>query len=254
MPAALDDQPTLDRALVAAAALAIAALAWLRLADDARAMSGGMTCCAMTAAGRWSLGDASALFVMWTVMMIGMMTPTVLPTLLLFVGLQRRRKDSGRPFVPAMIFLGGYLASWTAFSLAAAVAQEFLHASSLLSPMMESSSPRLSGAMLVAAGIFQWLPAKEACLAHCRTPLAFLMTEWREGRSGAFVMGARHGAYCVGCCWALMGLLFVAGVMNLAWVAALTLFVLGEKMLPIGRGFARVIGAVSIVGGIAALL
>jgi predicted metal-binding membrane protein len=130
------------------------------------------------------------------------------------------------------------------------MAQWGLQRAALLSPSAASASPLFGGTVLVAAGVFQWTPLKQACLTQCRSPLSFLMTEWREGKWGALVMGVKHGWYCVGCCWALMALLFVAGVMNLLWMAAITAFVLAEKLLPKGELLARVSGVVLIAAGI----
>ncbi|TMP98954.1 MAG: DUF2182 domain-containing protein, partial [Verrucomicrobia bacterium] len=152
--------------------------------------------------------------------------------------------------VPTGIFLLGYLAVWAVFSALAAVAQWILHSTALLSPMMVSTSPILGGALLVAAGVFQWTPLKNACLTHCRSPLSFLMTGWREGKLGAFVMGLKHGAYCAGCCWFLMALLFVAGVMNIWWVAIIAVFVLLEKVVPRGLFVGKVTGVFLAVWGV----
>jgi predicted metal-binding membrane protein len=168
-----------------------------------------------------------------------------------FSQVNRGRKAANRPFVPVTVFLLGYLAVWTAFSAIATFAQWGLHKAALLSPAMAATSPVLNGGLLIAAGIFQWTPLKLACLKGCRSPLSFLMSEWREGASGAFVMGLRHGTYCVGCCWVLMALLFVAGVMNLLWVAVIALFVMAEKMLPKGELIARVSGVALILAGVA---
>jgi len=141
----------------------------------------------------------------------------------------------------------GYLAIWTLFSLAATGAQWALDRAALLSPMMVASSPWLGALLLAAAGAYQLTPAKEACLRHCRAPAHFIAAHWRPGVAGAFRMGAIHGVFCLGCCWALMGLLFFGGVMNLLWIAAITLFVLGEKLLPAGRRTARWSGAAMIL-------
>ena len=152
--------------------------------------------------------------------------------------------------MPTGVFLLGYLAVWIVFSAVAAVAQWSLHATALLSPMMVSTSPLLGGALLVAAGVFQWTPLKNVCLTHCRSPLSFLMTDWRDGKLGAFAMGIKHGAFCAGCCWVLMLLLFVAGVMNVLWIAALTALVLLEKIAPRGLWMGRVAGLALIAWGI----
>ena len=176
-----------------------------------------------------------------------------MPVILTFASVNRRRLAQQRPFVPTAIFLCGYVVVWTGFSVLAALIQWGLHAAALLSPMMVGTSPILGGLLLVVAGVFQWTPLKNACLRHCRSPLGFLMTDWREGRSGAFIMGLRHGSYCTGCCWLLMALLFVAGVMNLLWVATITVFVLVEKALPRGDVVGRVAGGVLVIAGLALL-
>jgi predicted metal-binding membrane protein len=205
---------------------------------------------AMPAMYAWSWVEVGALVVMWAVMMVGMMTPAAAPMILMFATIHRRRTTEGRPAVPTAIFVLGYLAVWTIYSVVAAVAQAGLHAAALLSPAMAATSPLLAGGLLVAAGVFQWTPLKRACLAACRSPLSFLMTDWREGRAGAFVMGFRHGLYCLGCCWALMALLFVAGVMNLLWVATIAVAVLVEKVVPRGDLVGRLAGVVLVAAGV----
>jgi predicted metal-binding membrane protein len=190
------------------------------------------------------------LFVMWRVMMVAMMVPSATPMILTFLNVNRRRELTGRPLVPVGIFVSGYLVVWTAFSAVAALAQWGLHKAALLSPSMTAPNRVLSGGLLLAAGIFQWTPFKRACLSGCRSPLSFLMSEWRDGRAGAFVMGLRHGAYCLGCCWMLMALLFVTGVMNLLWVAVIALFVMAEKVLPRGELLGRLAGAALVTAGV----
>jgi predicted metal-binding membrane protein len=146
--------------------------------------------------------------------------------------------------------VSGYLVAWTAFSGVAALAQAALHAAALMSSAMVSQSAMLAGGIFIVAGAYQWMPLKNACLAHCRSPLHFLAREWREGAAGGFLMGLRHGLFCVGCCWALMTLLFAAGVMNLLWVAAITAFVLVEKLLPPGRLVGRIAGTLLMCWGV----
>ena len=148
------------------------------------------------------------------------------------------------------MFSLGYLTSWAAFSLVATLAQWALHSAALLSPMERTTSSVLEGVLLLAAGVFQWTPLKHACLSRCRTPLGFLLNEWREGARGAFIMGIRHGTFCVGCCWLLMALLFVTGVMNLLWVAIIAAFVLIEKVLPVDKWVSLASGSVLIVSGV----
>jgi predicted metal-binding membrane protein len=202
----------------------------------------------------WAPLDVVLLFVMWTVMMIAMMVPAATPMVLTFAAVQRRRREQDRATVPTVVFLLGYAVVWTAYAAAAALAQWGLHEADLLSAAMASTSGRLGGALLLVAGVFQWTPLKQVCLSKCRSPLSFVMTEWREGRAGAFVMGVRHGAYCVACCWALMALLFVAGVMNLWWVAGLAVFVFAERVLPGGPAVGRIAGALLLLAGVAILV
>lgn len=198
--------------------------------------------------GPWGPSAVAAVGSMWIVMMVAMMTPSAAPTVLAFAGLERRRTGRERsPWWRTAAFLAGYLLVWVGFSVVAAVAQWGLRTAALLAPGMRAASPWLGAALLLVAGVYQLSPAKAACLRHCRTPVGFLLSEWRDGPGGPLVMGVRHGAYCTGCCWALMGLLFVAGVMNAVWCAALAALVLAEKALPGGRWLARAAG-VGLVG------
>jgi predicted metal-binding membrane protein len=194
------------------------------------------------------------MFLMWAVMMVAMMVPTAAPMILIFANVNRKRQEQERPYVPTAVFLSGYLLVWTGFSVLATLAQWGLHEAALLSPMMVSTSSILGGILLLAAGIFQWTPLKYACLKHCRSPLSFLMTDWREGYRGALIMGLKHGSYCTGCCWFLMALLFVAGVMNLLWVATITAFVLVEKAVPRGDLVGRIAGVALCIAGLIMLV
>jgi len=239
----------LDRALILAALVGVTTLSWTYLVWDARRMTAGVCEMCMPLAHAWTARELAMVFAMWTIMMAGMMTPTVAPAVLLFAALNRQRRADRRPFVPTIAFLGGYLLVWTAFSLGITVAQALLHRAALLSPAMVSRSPSLGGALLVAAGLFQLLPLKNVCLRHCRSPLGTVITGWREGIGGAVRMGAGHGLHCVACCWLLMALLFVAGVMNLLWVGAVTAFVLIEKVLP-GPWPSRVAGIALVAAGV----
>ena len=198
---------------------------------------------------RWTMADGFFTFVMWAVMMVGMMTGTAAPMLLLFAGAQAGQRQRRVPLA-VLAFGLAYVTVWVGFSACAALAQWALHETAMLSPAMAAASPRLAGAILIVAGVYQLTPFKGMCLTRCRSPLGFLMTNWRPGIPGAFQMGLRHGAYCLGCCWALMGVLFVVGVMNLVWVAALTVFVLIEKIGPAGTVVARLAGAVMVVFGV----
>ncbi len=236
-----------ERLLLAAGLALLTLLAWayiVGLRRDMDAMTSAMAMPAMAPMWTlWGVGEFLLTFAMWAVMMVAMMVPSAAPMILLFATVHRRQRAEGHTAVPTAVFLLGYLAVWTAFSLAATLAQWGLQTAALLSPMMVATSPLLGGALLMAAGAFQWTPLKHACLAKCRSPLGFLLTEWREGARGAFVMGLRHGAYCTGCCWALMALLFVGGVMNLLWVAAIAAFVLLEKVAPAGGVVGKAAGS-----------
>jgi predicted metal-binding membrane protein len=209
---------------------------------------------AMPSLMQWSALDFVFMLVMWAVMMFAMMLPSVTPTVMIFGRVRERREAAGRPFVPTGAFVSGYLLAWVGFSLLATAANWGLHAAGWLSSMMGQVAPLAGGALLVAAGVFQSTPLKNACLDHCRSPMGFLMQHWREGTWGAAVMGLHHGTYCLGCCWLLMALLFVLGVMNLPWVAVLTIVVLAEKTLPGGQAISRGLGIILIVWGIWLLL
>lgn len=236
-----------DRWIVASGLCVIAGLSWIYTIYLAWRMGGMDMSMAMPQALAWDAVEALMMFVMWVVMMIAMMTPTAAPMILLFAAINRKRKERDAPYVPTAIFVTGYLLTWAAFSAVATAAQWGLHQAALLSPMMMSTSAWLGGGLLIIAGVFQWLPLKDACLRHCRSPLSFLTNEWVEGANGALVMGLKHGAYCTGCCWALMALLFVGGVMNLLWIAGLTIFVLLEKVTPGGARIGRAAG-LTLVG------
>ena len=199
---------------------------------------------------QWSVANAVAIWVMWAVMMAAMMLPSALPMILTFVDLSARSGDRarGRGFVAA------YLVVWFAFSVAAVLLQWMLQRAGWVDPMIVSRSAALTGALLLIAGVYQFTPLKRMCLSRCRTPIGFLLGEWRPGAAGAFRMGLRHGLFCVGCCWALMALLFVGGVMNLAWVAALAVAVALEKMVPRGERLATVLGLALIAAGVYRLL
>jgi predicted metal-binding membrane protein len=253
-----------DRVIVLAALAVLTALAWadlVWLADD-MAMGGmDMTGFRMIPAGQglmmptsepWKPIEFGYVLAMWVVMMIGMMTPSVAPMILIYARVGRQAATQGKPFAPSGWFAGGYLAAWTAFSLAATSAQWALERLALLTPMMESASRILGAIVLIAAGIYQWTPLKDACLSYCRSPLLFIQQHggFRRDASGALGLGLRHGLYCIGCCWALMALLFIGGVMNLLWIAVLAILVLAEKAVPYGRLVARLAGIAFIAGGV----
>jgi predicted metal-binding membrane protein len=197
----------------------------------------------------WTPGYAVLMFFMWWIMMMAMMLPSAAPMVLVFAMVNRKQREKGAPYVPTAIFAAGYVLVWGAFSLAAVAAQWGLEQSGLLSSMMASTSVTLGAGLLVAAGIYQLTPLKHACLRHCRSPIFFITHHWRPGDLGALRMGVEHGAFCTGCCWFLMALLFYGGIMNLFWIIGLAVFVLLEKTIPAGHWLAGITGALLIAWG-----
>jgi predicted metal-binding membrane protein len=202
----------------------------------------------------WTPGYVAVVLAMWAVMMAAMMLPSAAPMILLYGTIARRKLERGNVVPGTGVFSFGYLAVWAAFTVAAVALQFALEHAALLSPMMLVTSRVLAGLVLVGAGVYQWTPLKQACLRRCRSPLEFIMTEWREGTRGALMMGMRHGAFCVGCCWMLMLLLFIGGVMNLAWIAGIALFVLVEKLAPAGHWIGRAAGVALVIWGAATII
>jgi predicted metal-binding membrane protein len=177
----------------------------------------------------WSIGYALLVFLMWWVMMIAMMMPSAAPMVLMYAAITRKQANAKRPLIVTALFIAGYLAVWAGFSFLATVLQWGLESIGIVTGMMEIASPVIVGVLLIAAGLYQLTPLKAACLAHCQHPLMFFVHRWRPGRAAAFRMGLEHGRYCLGCCWFLMAFLFVGGIMNLIWIAAIALFVGIEK-------------------------
>lgn len=242
-----------DRPIVAGALAGIVVLAWLYLAQMALHMPpSAMDAGAMGSmhSQSWNAGYFVVTFVMWIVMMIGMMVPSAAPTILLFVALQRHRAPDvrGSPYSGTALFMAGYLGAWTAFSLVATLAQWRLSTAGLLAPALIGARS-LGGALFVAAGLYQLTPLKNACLKHCQSPAAFLVRYWQSGTFAPLLLGARHGAYCIGCCWVLMLLLFAFGVMNLLWVAVIAIFVLIEKLAPPKPLFGKISAVMMIAAG-----
>jgi predicted metal-binding membrane protein len=244
----VDGLGTRDRLVVALSLAGVVALAWLYLWREAVSMAMPMP--AMAGMDPAALGMT---FVMWTVMMAGMMLPSAAPTILLYGAMVRKHAERGMVLPAVWVFVSGYLLAWAGFSLAAVLLQAGLEHAALTTPMMASTSKWLNGTLLLAAGVYQLTPLKDLCLSKCRNPVQFFMMHWRPGTAGALKMGTTHGAYCVGCCWMLMLLLFVVGVMNLAWVALIAAFIFVEKLLPAGRFTSRFAGAALIISGIAVL-
>jgi predicted metal-binding membrane protein len=240
-----------DRWLIGAALGIAVALSWAWIAPMARDMYGNMSgSAAWMMPAAWDARHLLLLLAMWIVMMAGMMLPSAAPTLLIYAAVVRRSPEGRDAIARVHLFAGGYLVAWVGFSLLATVLQRLLAAGLFLSPMMELQSPLIGGALLVVAGIYQLTPLKQSCLDSCRSPAAFIAQHWRSGRAGAWRMGLAHGLFCLGCCWALMLLLFVGGVMNLLWIAAITVFVLLEKLAPAGVQGGRLSGALLIAAGV----
>ncbi|MCW8889380.1 MAG: DUF2182 domain-containing protein [Sedimenticola sp.] len=202
-----------------------------------------------TLGSHWSTLDFALVFAMWIMMMIAMMLPTAAPMIVTYSDILNQQTDGSR-MVPLSAFISGYLLSWGGYSLLAVVAQWGMLQSSLISDMMVGTNPLFNGGLLIIAGLYQWSRLKAVCLTHCRTPLQFFLTSWKSGNRGALQMGTIHGAYCVGCCWALMILMFFFGLMNLIWIAALSVIMLAEKVLPRGDLFGKGIGALFFAWGL----
>ena len=244
-----------DRWIVGLAVALICLLSWAWILPMSRDMYGPMTGASVWMMREsWNATHLVLLFAMWLVMMVGMMLPSAAPTLLLYAMVVRKDAGTGSPIARVYAFLFGYLLCWAAFSLVATALQRWLSAARRLSPMMELQNRPLIAAVLVVAGLYQLTPLKHGCLRHCRAPAAFISEHWHPGLAGALRMGAVHGLYCLGCCWALMLLLFAGGVMNLLCIALLTLFVLLEKLAPFGQRTAALAGFVLIVAGAAIAL
>lgn len=253
-----------DRAVVAACLLALVMLAWaylLWLAADMGMGGMDMEGFRMIPSGRglmvpvaapWLPIEFAFVFLMWAVMMVGMMTPSVAPLILLYARVGRQAAARQQPFAASAWLAGGYLLAWIFFSLIATAAQWAVERAGWLTPAMESANNAFAGLTLVAAGLYQWTPLKDACLRQCQSPLQFIQRHggFRGDAAGSLVLGVRHGLYCVGCCWMLMALLFVGGVMNVLWIAALMIFVLLEKVVPAGRVISRVSGAGFLAAGV----
>ena len=240
-----------ERAVVAVGLVGVISLSWLYVLTGAGMEMPSMTS-AVGMAGiqtAWSTSYFVLMLLMWWVMMLAMMLPSAAPMILLHSTVNRSHRERGNSFVPTGIFAAGYVAVWGVFSLLATILQWVLKEAALLSPMMASTSIWFGAGLLIAAGIYQFTPLKQVCLKHCQSPLTFLLNHWRPGRQGALIMGLEHGVYCLGCCWMLMGLLFLGGVMNLFWIAGLAVFVLIEKIPAVSAWIPRISGALLIVWG-----
>jgi predicted metal-binding membrane protein len=241
------DPPRYGYAAAAVAAVALAC--WAFLAWTAVDMGNPLARLMMPMSAHWTAANALAIFAMWALMMAAMMLPSAWPMIRSFVDVSSRKRQAAR----GRAFVGAYLLIWCAFSVFATIFQWALQRAGWVDPMIVSTSAWLTGALLVIAGVYQFSPLKRMCLAGCRTPIGFMIGEWRPGARGAWTMGLRHGLLCAGCCWALMALLFVGGAMNLAWVVALSIVVAIEKMAPKGDRIALLLGVVLIAAGVGRL-
>ena len=246
---------TRDLLLICGALAGVVALAWAYLFGLASNMADMPMIDPAVAAGlhRWSSLDFALMFAMWAVMMIGMMVPTAMRAVMIYAGIAARADSQGSVVAPTYWFVGGYAIVWTVFSLVATFVQAGLDRLGLLSSMMVSLSAGLGAGLLIAAGVYQLTPWKDACLKHCQSPAMYIATHFGPGITNALRLGVKHGVYCLGCCWVLMSLLFLGGVMNMLWIAAITCFVLLEKLLPPALRVARFGGVLMIAGGIAYL-
>ena len=199
---------------------------------------------------KWAFNDILAAFAMWSVMMTAMMLPSAMPMILVFSTVNRKHHSLGNQFVPTWIFLFGYLIIWVIFSLVMALIQFILHNLALVSSEIKIVNPAFSGIILISAGAYQFTRVKEVCLKNCQSPLGFMMDYWKEGKLGAFIMGLRHGLYCVGCCWILMIILFAAGVMNLLWVSLIAIFIFLEKVIQRNSMFSYISGFLLLIWGL----
>ena len=242
-------EATRQRWIVIGGLVSVTAVAWAYILAGAgmgtMPDSGEM----MEMATDWSHGYFALMLVMWWVMMVAMMLPSAAPMILLFAAASRNSGGAKIGAPPTGLFAAGYLLVWGGFSLIAVFFQWGLDSLALLNPMMASASVPFGAVLLIAAGVYQMTPLKHACLRHCRSPIHFLGRHWRPGATGALRMGIEHGLFCLGCCWLLMTILFYGGVMNLAWIAGITLYVLVEKLLPAGHKVGRLIGVVLILWG-----
>jgi predicted metal-binding membrane protein len=202
--------------------------------------------------GAWSAPSAASSLTMWISMMVAMMLPATAATVDAFATIARRRRERREPFTPTLVFIAGYCLAWSCFSVVAVIVQWQLYRAALLTPSMQNASLVLAGITLLIAGLYQFTPLKTACIRGCRSPFSFMIAEWREGYSGALLMGMRHGAICVGCCWALMALMFCVSVMDLRWAAALAVYATVEKLAPGGDTIiAPAFGSAAMLGGAA---
>jgi predicted metal-binding membrane protein len=239
-----------DHVTIVLALVGLAAVSWLYIYWQSNPMSGLDEMAMPVAFGRWTAADFALNFVIWWMMMPGMMLPSAAPMILTFATVNRRKRARGQLFVPTAVFASGYVIAWGLFGVAATLADWGLEQAAVISPMTQRLSPTLGAAVIISAGVYQLTPFKNVCLTNCRSPFDFVLNHWRDGAAGAARMGFEHGLYCRGCCWLLMALLFAAGTMSLLWKAAISGFVLVEKLFPAGQWIARVSGVLMMAFGL----
>jgi len=236
-----------DKLIVLVGIVLISVTAWMQMAGMS---TGDGFLKSLHSLHHWRVSTFLSHFIMWIVMMVAMMLPTAGPMILTFSTISRGRREKNQPYVKTSIFVLGYIIVSIGYSFLATLFQWWLHTNAMLTHIGASNSRILSGILLCIAGIYQWSSLKHACLRFCRNPFNFLMANWREGSSGALHMGLKHGLLCTGCCWALMALMFVGGVMNLFWMVVVTAVILVEKVAPKGDVFAKIAGVVMTASGV----
>ena len=243
-----------ERLVVFACLLVVIALAWSYIVTGAGMGMGKMHEASNVESQMWTPLYFLLMFFMWFIMMIAMMLPSASPMILLFSAINKRNNECSNSVFSTGIFVTGYIVAWGGFSLIATFFQWGLEKMGLLTPMMASADPLFGSILLITAGVYQLTPLKHACLRHCRLPIDYLGHHWKNGTTGALIMGLEHGLFCLGCCWVLMALLFYGGVMNLRWIIGLSLYVLLEKIVPAGHWIGRLSGVILVIWGIAILL
>src|SRR5260370_27578577 len=241
------DLPLRDHVAILLALVGLAAISWLYIYVQMSPMD---EIAMPVAFSHWTAADFALKVASWWVRMPAIMLPSAAPMILTFATVSRRKRTRGRPFVPTAVFTTGYLTAWGLFGIAATLADWGLEQTALMSPMTQRLTPALGAALIVVAGVYQLTPFKYVCLTHCRSPFDFVLNHWRDGAVGALRMGFEHGLYCLGCCWFLMALLFASRTLSLLWMAAITAFVLAEKLFPAGQWIARGSGLVMMAVGL----
>lgn len=233
------------------ALVVLSGLAWVGTVSQAGSMGLGMVTCSMTMGTPFSLSNAVLYFVLWGVMMVAMMLPAMTPIVGLFQTMARKKREQGLPFTPVWVFIAGYVALWTLTGSVGYAADLAIQSLPEAFPPLRTYGGVIGGLALVSAGVYQLTPLKYLCLSQCRSPMGFLLTSWRDGPLGAFRMGVHHGAYCLGCCWSLMVVLFVMGTMNLVWMGILSIVIFVEKIVPHGVEVGKATGVALILLGAA---